>query len=107
MNRENWSVFAKLSASVGSISDNKLGGWYEYRASKVSLNMVIKNTAIEIGRRNKEAIIVRLHPGTVDSNLSKPYQVNMPHLKLFTPKYSVQKLVEVLTTWNLVINEFN
>ena len=60
--------------------------------------MVIKNTAIEIGRRNKEAIIVRLNPGTGDSNLSKPYQVNMAHLKLFTPKYSVQKLVEVLTT---------
>ena len=69
--------------------------------------MVIKNTAIEIGIRNKEAIIVRLHPRTVDSNLSKPFQGNVPHGKLFTPKYSVQELVEVLTPWNLVINEFN
>ena len=60
--------------------------------------MVIKNTAIEIGRRNKEAIIVRFHPGTLDSNLSKPFQGNVPLGKLFTPKYSVQKLVEVLTT---------
>jgi hypothetical protein len=60
--------------------------------------MVIKNTAIEIGRRNKKAIIVRLHPGTVDRNSSKPFQGNVPLGKLFTPKYSVQKLVEVLTT---------
>ena len=69
--------------------------------------MVIKNTAIEIDRRNKEAIIVRLHPGTEDRNSSKPFQGNVPLGKLFTHKYSVQKLVEVLTTCNLVINEFN
>ena len=97
LNRENRSVFAALSARVGSISDNQLGGWYAYRASKAALNMVIKNAAIEIGRRNKKAIIVGLHPGTVDSNLSKPFQGNVPDGKLFTPKYSVQKLLEVLT----------
>ena len=98
LNRENRSVFAALSARVGSISDNQLGGWYAYRASKAALNMVIKNAAIEISRRNKKAIIVGLHPGTVDSNLSKPFQVNVPDGKLFTPKYSVQKLLEILTT---------
>jgi NAD(P)-dependent dehydrogenase (short-subunit alcohol dehydrogenase family) len=98
LNRENRSVFAALSARVGSISDNQLGGWYAYRASKAALNMVIKNAAIEISRRNKKAIIVGLHPGTVDSNLSKPFQGNVPDGKLFTPKYSVQKLLEILTT---------
>ena len=60
--------------------------------------MVIKNTAIEIGRRNKEAIIVRLNPGTVDSNLSKPFQGHVPNRKPFTAEYSVQKLLDVLTT---------
>ena len=90
------SIFAALSARVGSISDNQLGGWYSYRASKAALNMIIKNIAIEISRVNKKAIIVGLHPGTVDSNLSKPFQGNVPYGKLFTPEYSTQKLVEVL-----------
>jgi len=98
LNRENRYVFAALPARVGSISDNQLCGWYAYLASKAALNMVIKNAAIEIGRRNKKAIIVRLHPVTVDRNSSKPFQGNVPLGKLFTPKYSVQKLVEVLTT---------
>ena len=96
LNREKRSIFAALSARVGSISDNQLGGWYSYRASKAALNMVIKNIAIEISRFNKKAIIVGLHPGTVDSNLSKPFQVNVPYGKLFTPEFSTQKLVEVL-----------
>lgn len=97
LNKENRSIFAALSARVGSISDNQLGGWYAYRASKAALNMVIKNAAIEIGRLNKKAIIVGLHPGTVDSNLSMPFQGNVPDGKLFTPEYSVQKLLQVLT----------
>ena len=98
LNRENRSIFAALSARVGSISDNQLGGWYAYRASKAALNMVIKNAAIEIGRLNEKAIIVGLHPGTVDSNLSKPFQGNVPDGKLFTPEYSAKKQLEVLTT---------
>tara|TARA_B100000579_G_scaffold426780_1_gene434468 strand:- start:292 stop:1011 length:720 start_codon:yes stop_codon:yes gene_type:complete len=98
MNRETKSIFAALSARVGSISDNKLGGWYSYRSSKAALNMVIKNLAIEISRSNKKAIIVGLHPGTVDSNLSKPFQGNVPNGKLFTPEYSTQKLLEVLSS---------
>lgn len=96
LNRENRSIFAVLSARVGSISDNRLGGWYSYRASKAALNMIIKNSAIEIGRRNRKAIIVGLHPGTVDSNLSKPFQANVPDENLFTPDFSAKKLLEVL-----------
>lgn len=88
--------FAALSARVGSITDNEIGGWYSYRASKAALNMIIKNAAIEIGRYNKQAIIVGLHPGTVDTNLSRPFQMHVPHGKLFAPEYSAQKLLEVL-----------
>jgi NAD(P)-dependent dehydrogenase (short-subunit alcohol dehydrogenase family) len=96
LNRAQPSIFAALSARVGSISDNQLGGWYAYRASKAALNMIIKNAAIEVGRRNKQAIVVGLHPGTVDSNLSKPFQGNVADGKLFTPEYSAKKLLEVL-----------
>ena len=96
LNRERPAVFAAISARVGSISDNKLGGWYAYRASKAALNMIIKNAAIELSRRNKQAIVVGLHPGTVDSPLSQPFQGNVAAGKLFTPEYSAQKLVQVL-----------
>jgi NAD(P)-dependent dehydrogenase (short-subunit alcohol dehydrogenase family) len=96
LNKEQPSIFAVLSARVGSISDNQLGGWYAYRASKAALNMIIKNAAIEVGRRNKQAIIVGLHPGTVDSDLSKPFQGNVAGGKLFTPEYSAEKLLDVL-----------
>jgi NAD(P)-dependent dehydrogenase (short-subunit alcohol dehydrogenase family) len=96
LNKEKRSIFAVLSARVGSISDNQLGGWYSYRASKAALNMIIKNAAIEIGRRNKEVIIVGLHPGTVDSKLTKPFQNNVPEGQLFTPDYSAKKLLDVL-----------
>ena len=96
LNRQDRSIFAALSARVGSVSDNKLGGWYSYRASKSGLNMIIKNAAIEINRQNKNAIIVGLHPGTVDSNLSKPFQGNVPDGKLFTPDHSVKRLLDVL-----------
>ena len=96
LNRERTAVFAAISARVGSISDNQLGGWYAYRASKAALNMVIKNAAIEMSRRNKKAIVVGLHPGTVDSSLSKPFQTNVAAGKLFTPEYSAQKLIQVL-----------
>ena len=96
LNRKQSSIFTALSARVGSISDNRLGGWYAYRASKAALNMVIKNLSIEIGRTNKKAIIVGLHPGTVDSDLSKPFQSNVPNGKLFTPEYSATKLLTVI-----------
>ena len=90
------SIFAALSARVGSISDNKLGGWYAYRASKAALNMTIKNFAIEFKRRNKNAVIVGLHPGTVESNLSKPFAKNVPPEKMFTATYAVEQLIKVL-----------
>lgn len=98
LNRDKRSIFAALSARSGSISDNELGGWYAYRAAKAALNMIVKNSAIEVGRRNKQAIIVALHPGTVDSELSAPFKNNIAKDKLFTPDYAVQKMMEVLET---------
>jgi NAD(P)-dependent dehydrogenase (short-subunit alcohol dehydrogenase family) len=92
------AVFAAISARVGSISDNRLGGWYAYRASKAALNMLIKNASIEMARRHKQAVIVGLHPGTVDSALSKPFQGHVPDGKLFTPDYSAQQMLSVLET---------
>jgi NAD(P)-dependent dehydrogenase (short-subunit alcohol dehydrogenase family) len=90
------SVFAAISAKVGSIEDNHLGGWYAYRASKAALNMMIKTLAIELARRNPQAICVGLHPGTTDTALSKPFQSGVPAEKLFTPAYSAHRLLSVL-----------
>ncbi len=91
------SVIAALSARIGSISDNRLGGWYSYRASKAALNMLIKTTSIELKRTNKNASIIGLHPGTVDSNLSKPFQKNLPKGQLFTPEYAIKEMLKVIT----------
>ena len=91
------SVFAFLSARVGSISDNKLGGWYSYRASKTALNQIIKNFSIEVKRSNINAIFVGLQPGTVKSYLSKPFEKNVKADKLFTPDYSAEKLLDVIS----------
>lgn len=90
------SVFAALSARVGSISDNRLGGWHAYRASKAALNMTLRNLAIELARRSPEAICVGLHPGTVDTALSAPFQRGVPDGKLFTPAYSAAQLLAVI-----------
>ena len=67
-------MLAVLSAKVGSIEDNRLGGWYSYRASKAALNMFLKTAAIEVQRSNPNAVLVALHPGTVDSPLSEPFR---------------------------------
>ena len=96
MRRDGKAVFAALSARVGSISDNRIGGWYAYRSSKAALNMVIKALSIEMGRRFKELVIIGLHPGTVDTDLSKPFQGNVPEGKLFTPDFSAEKLLGVI-----------
>ena len=96
LRRDGKAVFAALSARVGSISDNRLGGWYSYRASKAALNMMIKTLSIEVGRRFKEQVLITLHPGTVDTDLSKPFQGNVPDGKLFTPEFSAGKLLEVV-----------
>jgi NAD(P)-dependent dehydrogenase (short-subunit alcohol dehydrogenase family) len=96
LQRNQRSVFAALSARVGSIGDNRLGGWYAYRASKAALNMLIKTASIEIARRQKQAIVVGLHPGTVDTSLSQPFQQRVPSDKLFDADYSARQLVKVL-----------
>lgn len=96
LNKENRSIFATLSARIGSISDNRLGGWCSYRAAKSALNMMIKTISIETKRSNKNAIIVGLHPGTVDSPLSKPFQKSLPKGQLFTPDFSIASMTLVL-----------
>ena len=68
------SLLAVLSAKVGSIGDNRLGGWYSYRASKAALNMLLKTAAIEVARTHPQAVLAALHPGTVDSALSAPFR---------------------------------
>ena len=90
------SVFAALSARVGSIEDNRRGGWYGYRASKAALNMLLKSLALELTRRAPAALCVGLHPGTVDTALSKPFQRAVPEQQLFTPAQSARCLLEVL-----------
>ena len=96
LNKNNKNVFAFLSARVGSISNNKIGGWYSYRASKSALNQIIKNFSIEIKRSNPNSIFVGLQPGTVKSNLSKPFQKNVNSKNLFSPDYSAKKLLDVI-----------
>jgi NAD(P)-dependent dehydrogenase (short-subunit alcohol dehydrogenase family) len=96
LSKERKAVFAVLSARLSSISDNHLGGWYAYRASKAALNMVLKNAAIEMARRNKLTTIVGLHPGTVDTALSQPFQANVPVGKLFTPDQASVYLLKVI-----------
>ncbi|MEL0653472.1 SDR family NAD(P)-dependent oxidoreductase [Pseudoalteromonas issachenkonii] len=81
-----------LSARVGSINDNKLGGWYTYRASKAALNMLFKTAAIELARRAKNTKLVLFHPGTTDTALSKPFQKNVPAGKLFTAEFVAKQL---------------
>lgn len=87
---------AFLSAKVGSISDNQLGGWYSYRMAKASLNMLIKTAAIELARRNKTAALISLHPGTTESNLSEPFQANVPSGQLQHPLQTAERLATVL-----------
>lgn len=96
LDRQGPSVFAALSARVGSISDNRIGGWHSYRASKSALNMIVRNAAIETARHNKQAVVVALHPGTVDSDLSRPYQSGVPEGGLFEPEHAARRLIDVL-----------
>lgn len=94
--RRGRSVFAALSARVGSIGDNRLGGWYSYRASKAALNMLVKTLAIELARGRPDALCVALHPGTVDTALSKPFQRGVDPEKLFEPAFSADRLLTVI-----------
>ncbi len=90
------AIFATISARVGSISDNHLGGWYSYRMSKAALNMGMKNLSIEWSRSLKDVCVVVMQPGTVDTQLSSPFQGNVADEKPFSPAYSAERLLEVL-----------
>lgn len=87
-------VFATVSARVGSISDNRLGGWYSYRTSKAALNMALKCLSIEWARNTRNVRVAALHPGTTDTRLSKPFQKNVPVGKLFSTQKSASLLVK-------------
>lgn len=91
------TVVASLSARVGSITDNQLGGWYSYRASKAAHNMLMKTLSIELTRLNKQSIVLCLHPGTTNTSLSAPFQARVPNGKLFTPEFVASQLLKVIS----------
>lgn len=95
-NKNASSIFACISAKVGSIEDNRLGGWYGYRASKAALNMFLKTTAIEYSRRCPKTTVLALHPGTTNTRLSQPFQKNVPPEKLFSVEHTVNLLSKVI-----------
>ena len=90
------SIFAVLSARVGSIEDNRLGGWYGYRASKAALNQLMRTLAIELHRQKPEAVCVAIHPGTTDTGLSLPFRSSIGINKVFSLAYSAQRLLTVM-----------
>ena len=94
--RDRRALFAALSARVGSIDDNRIGGWVGYRASKAALNQIVRTVSIELARTHRDAIIVGLHPGTVDTALSRPFQRGVPDGQLTTPAESASRLIAVL-----------
>ncbi len=96
LDRDEGSVFASLSARVGSIGDNRLGGWYAYRASKAAQNQLIRTFSVELARRNPKARCLLLHPGTVDTPLSEPFQANVPEEKLFSVERASRQLLEII-----------
>ena len=98
MIKEEKSIFASISAKVGSISDNYLGGWYSYRASKAALNQIIKTSSIEQKRLNKNLIMVSVHPGTVNTNLSSPF---VGKRKVQTPAEAATKIINLLENLSL------
>lgn len=86
-----------FSARVGSISDNRLGGWYSYRSSKAALNMLVKNVALECKRTHPNLSLMLFHPGTTDTPLSEPFQKRVPPEKLFTPAFVAEKLLSLIS----------
>ena len=93
LDKTKFSVFVNLSARVGSITDNRLGGWISYRASKAALNQIIKTSSIEINRRNKNAICVGLHPGTVKTRFTEKFQNTT---ETISPEESVEMMMKVV-----------
>jgi len=96
MARDGKAVFAAVSARVGSIGDNRIGGWYAYRASKAALNQIVKTASIEFSRRRKNVIIAALQPGTTDTALSAPFQARVPEGKLFYVERTAGYLLSVI-----------
>ena len=94
--RKEPSTFAALSARVGSIGDNRLGGWYSYRASKAALNQLLHTASIELKRLNRASTVLAIHPGTTDTELSRPFQGNVPDGQLFEPAFSAERVLEVV-----------
>lgn len=94
--RDRKSAFAALGARVGSIADNRLGGWYSYRASKAALHMLVRTFSIELSRTHKQALCVALHPGTVATTLSKPFLPRQPDSKVLSPDQSAVALLNTL-----------
>jgi NAD(P)-dependent dehydrogenase (short-subunit alcohol dehydrogenase family) len=90
------TAYAALSARVGSIGDNRIGGWLSYRSSKAALNMAIRTLSIELARVNKQALILGLHPGTVETGLSQPFRGKVAAENLFTPAESAAKMLATL-----------
>lgn len=96
LRRDRRTVFAALGARVGSIGDNRLGGWYGYRASKAALAMLIRTLAVEMARTHPAAIIAGLHPGTVDTRLSAPFRHSVAPERLFDPAIAAGRLIGVI-----------
>ena len=90
------AVFASISARVGSIGDNRLGGWYAYRGAKAAQNMFTKTLSIEWARSRRNVICIALHPGTTDTDLSRPFQANVAPEKLFSSERTVRQLLAVI-----------
>ncbi|MBF8779119.1 SDR family NAD(P)-dependent oxidoreductase [Pseudomonas fulva] len=90
------ATFAALSARVGSIGDNRLGGWYGYRASKAALNQLLRTASIELRRLNPASTVLALHPGTTATRLSEPFQGNVPAGRLFEPAHAAQRLLQLV-----------
>lgn len=89
-------IVTVFSARIGSIGDNRLGGWYSYRGAKAALNMLLKTAAIEYARRAPNVKLIAFHPGTTDTPLSKPFQASVPEGKLFSPDFVAEQLLAIV-----------
>ncbi|XP_044229513.1 C-factor [Thunnus albacares] len=99
--KQHSGIIVNITAKVGSIGDNGLGGWYSYRMSKAALNMATRNLSIELGRSRPKVVCVSLHPGTVNTDLSRPYHKNVPKDRLFSTEHSVNCLMSIIETLNI------
>ena len=89
-------VMAVLSAKVGSIGDNRLGGWSSYRASKAALNMIVRSSAIELARTHKQSALLAIHPGTTRGAMTAPFERNIPAQRLYSPAQTAARIATVL-----------